>query len=166
MKNKVLTGLWVATLAVAAAPAFAAGPFQYHAITPCRVVDTRRVDGVNGGPVVAGNTDTTPDGTQVSRLFSMKDPTGACGVPATADAVTVNFTIFQPTSLGHLRVFPGGSAPPTVSTINFQASNVIANGAIVPLGATATDDLGIYLYQATPGATSHVIIDVTGYFDN
>ena len=55
-----------------------------------------------------------------------------------------------------------GTTPPTVSTINFVPSDVLANGAIVPL-ATAMSSTEIAVFNGAGGSTN-VILDVTGYF--
>jgi hypothetical protein len=139
--------------AAALLPALAeaqAGPFQYYALTPCRVADTRNANGVNGGPVVVGNGG--------ARNFRIQ---GNCGVPVGAAAVTLNVTIAGPTGSGFLTIWPSGGAQPLVSTINFTTADAaLANGAIVPLSAN-TDDLSIFYGGA---GTVHVILDVTGYF--
>lgn len=127
-----------------------AGPFQYYALTPCRVADTRNANGVNGGPVVVGNGG--------ARNFRIQ---GNCGVPVGAAAVTLNVTIAGPTGSGFLTIWPSGGAQPLVSTINFTTADAaLANGAIVPLSSN-TDDLSIFYGGA---GTVHVILDVTGYF--
>jgi hypothetical protein len=143
----------VALGAIAAAvPAQAqtGGPFQYYALTPCRIVDTRGAAGVDGGPALRGNA--------TARNFQIK---GTCGVPSTAAAVTINVTVVTPSTSGFLTLWPSGGTQPTVSTINFvPADNVLANGAIVPL-SSAVDDLAVFFGGS---GTTHMLIDVTGYF--
>ena len=146
----ILSRVFVAAaLLTAAAPAMAQnGPFVYHSLTPCRVADTRP---------------SSPLDHNETRTFTLQ---GVCGVPAGANAVTINLTAVTPGSNGHLRLFPAGITLPTVSTINFQTSSTIANGAIVPLAAT-TPDLSVFAFSA--GGLNdfvHVVIDVTGYFES
>lgn len=127
----------------------AAGPLQYYALTPCRVVDTRDPVGVRGGPALG------PDSV---RNFPMR---GNCGVPVTAEAITVNVTITGATAESHLRLWPSGTAIPLVSTINFTPQDsALANGAIVGVSAQ-TNDLSVY----NAAGSVHVILDITGYFD-
>lgn len=142
--------LAVATLALAA-PAMADGPFQFHSLTPCRIVDTRNANGPTGGPVLqSGNV----------RNFPVQ---GQCGVPVGAKAATVNVTVAGPTGAGHLTIFPSGGAVPLVSTLNFNAGEpALANGAIVPL-SNAASDLGVSPFVLGNGQV-HLILDVTGYF--
>jgi hypothetical protein len=133
-----------------AVPAFADGPFQFHSVTPCRVVNTRT--GI-GSP-------NTPLQSNVARNFTIQ---GACGVPAGAKAVALNVTITTPTGAGHLTLWPAGTSLPTVSTLNYNAGEpALANGAIVPLAAS-TPDLSARPFLADNGNV-HVILDVTGYF--
>jgi len=141
----------MAALLLTAVPAFAAGPFRFYPLTPCRVIDTRQPA---NAPVMSSLT---------TRSFQIR---GACGIPTTAKAVAINVTAFTPTVKGHLRVFPADVALPNTSTLNFAGGeNAVANGAIVPMPAAAGgNDLSVYLYQITSG-TSHLIVDVTGYFE-
>jgi hypothetical protein len=121
--------------------------YSYFPLTPCRVVDTRGATGTNGGPALG-------QGTQ--RNFAIK---GSCGVPTTAKAVTINVTVTAATAGSFLTIWPAGTARPTVSTINFNGGDTLANGAIVGLAA-GTQDLAVF----NSTGTVHVIIDVTGYF--
>lgn len=139
--------------------AFADGPFQFHAVTPCRVVDTRTVSatqGTDGNPFARG-----------AHSFRIQ---GQCGVPVGAKAATLNATIVSPNRNGDVRMWPAGSAEPVVSTLNFLAGEpALANGAIVPLGPDGggVDDLGVRLSMqnpAVPTPTTHFVLDVTGYF--
>lgn len=139
----------------AVAPSQAAGPFQFHSLTPCRVFDTRQV---------AAQTNGQPLPNPGPHLFRIQ---GNCGVPNGAAAVTANVTIVQPTRPGDLRLAPAGIPAPTVSTLNFNAGEpALANGAIVPLAGVAAptdDDLAITIGMGGSG-TVHVLLDVTGYF--
>jgi hypothetical protein len=136
-------------------PAQAGGPFQYFAVTPCRVVDSRTtnaLEGTNGSPLSNG-----PHNVRIQ---------GQCGIPNGAAAVSLNFTVSQPTQDGHLTIYPSNVSSPLVSTLNFLAGEPgLANGALVPLAPVvmATDtDLVVRIAMA-PG-TSHIIVDATGYF--
>jgi len=148
--------LGVATAVAIVAPEWAAaqgGPYEYYALTPCRVVDTREASEPlrQGGLVIAS----------VQRNLTIA---GRCGVPTGAAAVTLNLTVTSPTQAGFVSLWPVGGAFPVVSTINFSAFEpALANGAIVPL-ATTTPDLAAIYGTATGAGTIHLIVDVTGYF--
>ena len=128
------------------------GPFQYYAVTPCRVADTRAGSGFPAGygpPSIAGG------GTQ--RSFTI---TGKCGIPAGAQAVSFNFAVFLPSTIGDLRVFPAGGATPLVSTLNWGAGIfALANAAIMPLGAG-----GAITVRVDGTGTVDIFFDVNGYF--
>src|SRR5512132_92170 len=99
-------------------------PLPFLAVTPCRIADTRGngFTGAYGPPSLAANT---------TRTFAIA---GHCGIPATAEAVSFNFTALNVSAAGDLRVFPPG-IPPLASTLNYNANTPnIANAAIVPLG--------------------------------
>ncbi len=125
-------------------------PLDYFSVTPCRLVDTRLADGPLGGPALNSNT---------ARTFVL---TGSCGVPSTAKALSLNVTVSLPDALGNLALYPADRPLPTASTINFVPGLVRANNAVISL---ATDGSGgIKVHNASSGLT-HVILDVTGYFD-
>ncbi len=125
------------------------GPYQYFPLTPCRSVDTRNANAVNGGPVMnAGG----------QRDFTIR---GTCGVPTTAKAVTLNIAVVTPSFGGYLTVWPSGTSRPLAATINFAATDIaLANGAIMGV-STNTQDLSVY--NGSNGLT-HIVIDVSGYF--
>src|SRR5215470_6696339 len=127
-----LLGLGLMLLSVS--EGWAAGPYQFYSVTPCRVIDTRRPDGPTGGPALA-SLDT--------RSFPVVGD--SCGVPSTAKAVTLNVTIANPTNPGYLIVYPYNIAQPSVSTINWDAGEfALANGAIVPLTTDPNFNLSVF----------------------
>ena len=159
---RVLAAAFLLVLALGASPAptQALGPFQFHAITPCRVFDTREV--------VAGETNGSPLVNTAHHFFRVQ---GQCGVPNGADAVTANFTITQPTLFGDLRIYPANVSPGLndPSTLNYGANEAaLANGAnlpLAPVGSPSAKDIRILIGMPANGSV-HVIMDVTGYFDN
>jgi hypothetical protein len=149
----LLRGLVLALLLTSAAPTLAAGPYQFFPLTPCRVVDTRGPDGVNGGPAVTA---------YQSRSFSIQ---GNCGVPLAAEAVTLNLTVVSPTEAGWLGIYPSATGFSGTSTVNFATGEfALANGAIVPVSATVNDVSVLWGNYSANVATTDVVIDVTGYF--
>ena len=145
----------VAGALISSAPAKAGGPYQYFALTPCRVFDTRQVGSqTNGSPLVS-------PGPYTYRIQ------GNCGVPNGAQAVTINATVVGPTQAGDLRLFPSNVGSPIVSTLNYVANEpALANGAIVPLApvsASTDKDFEVVFGMTGPGDL-HLLVDVTGYF--
>jgi hypothetical protein len=135
------------------AEAWAAGPFSFYPVTPCRIIDTRNPNGPTGGPKLNAN---------AQRDFPIL---GLCGVPSTAKAASLNLTVTEPTDFGHLRVWPAGDPLPLASVINWVTTDfAVANGAIIPLGV-GVNNISVFCGMP-PGSTGqvHLIIDVTGYF--
>jgi hypothetical protein len=125
-------------------------PPGFFTVTPCRLIDTRAVEGERGGPaLMAGAT----------RTFDVV--AGSCSIPASARAISVNVTVTQATAAGYLQLFPAGGGTPTVSTINYSAGRTRGNNAIVRLGDLG--QLAVRCGQAA-GTTAHFILDVNGYF--
>lgn len=122
---------------------------KFNTLAPCRVADTRLPDGPWGGPALVSG---------ATRSFVIG---GRCGVPATATAVSFNFTITGSTGSGFVKVYPGGAAPPATSTLNWSAGQTRANNALIGLGTA--HDVAVGAAQ-TGGGTVHLIIDVNGYF--
>jgi hypothetical protein len=149
MLSTTTVSMLSAVLGLAVGTVQAEGPYQYHPIAPCRVADTRSG---NGGAM-------TPS---ADRTFQVQ---GLCGVPNGAKAAALNVTVVAgPTSAGFFTLYPNGIDRPRVSTVNFAANDVVANGAIVPLGAAgAAPNADLRVFDGASG-TAHVILDVTGYF--
>ena len=84
---------------------------------------------------------------------------GAVG-PAGAQAVTGNLPVVGQSGAGFASITPTPNAAPTTSTINFPLSDTRANGVTVPLSAGTMS----MVYKSSAGKTTHLILDVTGYF--
>ncbi len=121
-------------------------PAPLVAITPCRLVDTRLLNGPFGGPIM---------GTGETRTFVI--PASPCGVPSGAAAYSLNVTVAPQGPLGFLTAWPAGASQPGVSTLNDQMGVVLANAAIVPAGV----DGAISVYVTN---TTHLVIDINGYY--
>lgn len=160
----------VATAVLSAGLAEAqAGPYQYYAVSPCRVYDTRP------GLPSAGGTGGGILNSATIRTFVLR---GLCGIPTDATAVSLNLTIVTPNAQqGDLRIAPYPGAFPDVSTSNYYQNETIANGAISPLGTVASPgtnpDFQVLaagcaviggVYQCPNTFTFHLLIDVNGYF--
>lgn len=118
----------------------------FYPVTPCRITDTRGATGSFGGPsMTAGQT----------RSFAV--PSSNCGIPATAQAYSLNFTVVPKGPLSYLTTWPAGTAQPVVSTLNAPTGTVVANAAIVPAGANGA--INVYSTDRTD-----LIIDINGYF--
>jgi YVTN family beta-propeller protein len=116
---------------------------QFVAVTPCRLVDTRKT----GGPI-QGNT---------SRDFTIPQ-LGGCNIPTTAAAYSLNVTVVPPAPLGYLTIWPAGETNrPLVSTMNSLDGRIKANAAIVPAGSQGA--VSVFVSN-----TTDVVLDIDGYF--
>ncbi len=119
---------------------------EFFPLTPCRVADTRNAAGPLGGPSLTGG---------ASRDFPVQS--NSCGIPATAQAYSLNITAVPHGRLGWLTAWPSGQAQPVVSTLNSYTGTVTANAAIVPAGSSG--EVSIFVSDG-----ADVILDVNGYF--
>ena len=122
-------------------------PLPFVAVTPCRLVDTR------GLPAALPGGGFLPSATV--RNYTL---TGACGIPADAQAISLNATVTNTTGPGFLVLWPKGGATPPVSTLNFLAGQTVANAAVVPMSA----DGGISVAFGVSGGD--VVLDTNGYY--
>ena len=109
-------------------------------VQPCRLVDTRQV---GGEPVPAGGEHDVPVG-------------GRCGVADDATAAVVTLTVVGAAGSGFATLFPTGSTRPATSTLNYRTGQVVANTQI-----TRLTDSSVSVFTL---ASTHVVIDVSGYF--
>ncbi|HEX6738628.1 MAG TPA: hypothetical protein VF310_10165, partial [Vicinamibacteria bacterium] len=123
-----------------------AGPFAFHALLPCRLVDTRV-----SGPALAANT---------TRTFTL---TGQCQVPSDASAVAVMLIAVRPGDPGDLRLYPAGLPLPNSSALAFNRNRDRAGNAIVPLGLGGQVDVRCDM-PAGSAASTHFVLDVFGYW--
>jgi hypothetical protein len=133
----------------------------FYPLKPCRVVDTRFATrwGSYGTPVGSG-------GTIAVRTYpSLAGQGGAsdCGVYSGSAAVVVNVTAVPVSGgQGFLTVWPYGQSRPNASLVNYNSastSGAIANAVSQSQCRGCSDELYVYASR-----TSHVIIDVIGYF--
>lgn len=119
----------------------------YTALTPARLLDTRRKVGV---------ATTTPIG--AGKYIDLQVTTHG-GVPATGPStVVLNITAVNPTSQGYLTVYPTGTSRPQASSVNFNARWVGANLVTVRLGTGGK----VRIFNAS--GSTHVVADVLGYY--
>jgi len=124
---------------------------KFYTLPPCRVLDTRKTPvGPLAGPPL-----------QASATRDFVISAAACGVPSGAWGISVNATVTGPTAPGFLTLFPGDSARPLASTINFSPGQTRANNAVVPL---ASDFSGRIKVTNGSSGPVHFLLDVNGYF--
>jgi hypothetical protein len=129
----------------------------FTATQPCRVVDTRgggAFTGPYGPPILAAG---------AIRTFDINSVPHCGGIPAGAEAYSLNFTVTQTGgSPGDIRVWPTGNPPlPGLDTsvLNWTVTNAtVANATIVPAGTGGSIDVQV------AGSNTHLLIDINGYF--
>lgn len=114
-----------------------------YLVEPCRILDTR-----DSGTAVGGNATRT---VQIA---------GACGIPATAKAIAANVTAVTPLDSAWFSLYPHGMATPVATTLSYRAGKTRANNARI----TLSPDGRISAFNGGASAT-HMILDVTGYFE-
>jgi CSLREA domain-containing protein len=139
----VLTNPQGAILGRGQGTATVADPGSLFTLKPCRLSDSRQ----GSGAFAAGEL----------RTFTM---TGSCGVPATAVANSANLTVTQPVAPGFIEIFPSDKIAPATSVLNFVGGQTRANNTIIVLSPT-----GQATIKNVSNGTTHVIIDVNGYFE-
>ena len=127
----------------------------YTPVTPCRIVDTRRA--VEGA--LAAGVARTFD-VDSSNLAEQGGSATGCGIPlAVAQAVTMTIVAVQPAGRGYLAAWGLGPRPTPSSVLNYDANDVVANTAIIPVVPGGGND-----FTLSSLATTHVVVDVLGYF--
>ncbi len=116
------------------------GGSYFYAVSPCRALDTRN-----------------PAGTMpFSGTITANIPLSGCQAPASAQAYALNATVVPSGALTYLTLWPQGQSIPLVSSLNADPNTVTSNMAIVP----ATNGL----VNAYAAGTTHLVLDVAGYF--
>jgi hypothetical protein len=116
------------------------GGLALYTVTPCRVLDSR-----------------LPEGTPAFNTTRDINVTAApCGVPAAAQAFVFNATAVPAGSLGFITMWPQGQPQPLAATLNASDGAITNNMAIVP---TTTGSISVY-----PSASTHLVLDIFGYF--
>jgi len=128
------------------APSAGSSALQFNTVAPCRIADTRNAAGPFGGPLMSGGS---------IRTFTI--PQSPCGLPAGAQAYSLNMTVVPRHALSYLTTWPAGQNMPVVSTLNSGDGRIVANAAIVPAGTNGA--INVFVTDDTD-----VIIDVNGYF--
>lgn len=131
----------------------------YTPLTSCRIIDSRIV----GGTIPA-------EGVRSYNAFTATDFTsqgGAasnCGIPANVSSITVKIASQGATSSGYFTAFPYNEAMPIAASLNYNMStpqiNVYSDEANIRLCRPGCASA----FSVYSKATTHLIVDVTGYF--
>ena len=120
---------------------------KFYPLDPGRVLDSRFGTGLSG-----------TFKTDIARALQIE---GRVGVPAAAVGISGNLTVVGQTDDGYVSMTKALDNTPDTSTLNFPIGDVRANGVTGPLTNAGTAGL---VYKASPGKTTHLILDITGYF--
>uniref|UniRef100_UPI003983B98B fibronectin type III domain-containing protein n=1 Tax=Lapillicoccus sp. TaxID=1909287 RepID=UPI003983B98B len=121
----------------------------FTGMTPTRILDTRTGLGLGALGTVG-----TPAALGVGAATTLT----VLGVPVGATAVALNVTVTNPTASSFLTVYPGGTARPTASNLNYTPGQTVPNMVLVPLGPGNT----ITIYNEA--GTVDVIADLVGSY--
>jgi hypothetical protein len=122
----------------------------YYPLAPRRTMDTR--PGAVGSGLTGPFTASNPRRLQVA---------GRLGIPTGAQAVTGNLTVVGQQAGGYVSATLNSEVNPTTSILNFPLGDTRANGVTLPLNVGGRS---WFVYKAPPGRTTHLILDVSGYF--
>jgi polyvinyl alcohol dehydrogenase (cytochrome) len=134
--------------------ATAATGYQYQAVGPTRVCDTRPASGVRCAGSALG-----PGTSQLVKVA------GVSGIPSPSpvvQAVIGNLTGVAPTQGTYLTLYPANLGLPVASDINVAAGQVLANLVVVQLDTTDSAIGDVRLYNGA--GTVNAILDVEGWF--
>lgn len=119
---------------------------DFYTLQPCRALDTR-----TGPPLMS----------QEIRVIQL---VGKCGIPDSAQAVSVNVTVVGPTAAGHVGLWRADLSEPLSSVINLSAGRVRANNAILAISRDGQGSIAAKASVLGSGSV-HLLIDVNGYFE-
>ena len=129
------------------------GGSGFQAVTPRRLVDSRNGTGVPVGRIRPE----APIRIQVTGARVETSSGATTTVPTNAVAAAITVTSVSSPGAGYITVWPCGVDRPVVSTLNFSAGAIRANGAIAALGSGGT----LCLYSHSP---TDVVVDIVGWF--
>jgi hypothetical protein len=134
----------------------AATGYQYQAIAPSRICDTRSASaGCAPGAIGAG--------VSLARLVHVAGVGGVPGSGPVVQAVIANLTAVTPTAGTYLVAYPASlTKPPLASDLNLVAGAILPNLIVVQLATTGTDAGALYLFNAAGSVNG--IIDIEGWF--
>ncbi|MCB0998649.1 MAG: hypothetical protein R2713_18515 [Ilumatobacteraceae bacterium] len=132
---------------------------SFHPVTPGRVYDSRLVEPAGAvGPLASGQARTISVSGRRDLTTGVVDLVDF--VPSGARAITANVGVVETVGSGFVAINPGGNAGIAAASINWFATGQILNN-----GQNLTLDANRQLtIVCGGGGSTHVIVDVTGYF--
>ncbi|MTD16583.1 hypothetical protein GIS00_21835 [Nakamurella sp. YIM 132087] len=146
-------GFALGSAMAAAAPGPLSPAATFTPVEPCRLYDSR----VDPGAKI---------GNRESVALAAR---GECGIDLQASALAVTVSAVGPTGNGYLRVAPaadaGGSVVPgagVTTVLTYSGNQSTTSGAVIPLRYPDAD--GAEFFLTNYGATTNVVLDVTGFY--
>lgn len=131
------------------APGAPGQDLTFHAVAPCRIVDTR----YGGGPLL----NATRQFESRTGLAAQGGNAAGCGIPATAQAIQVNLGAVPVSgSSGYVKGWEAGQTEPLASLLNFSRT-ATANMVTLPVSSAQQFVLRV-------AGSSDVFADVAGYY--
>ncbi|MCL4434228.1 MAG: IPT/TIG domain-containing protein [Actinobacteria bacterium] len=136
----------------------------YTPVNPMRLADTRC--SASPAPSYCAGENLPSANASLGTLAAGKSEnvavTGVDAIPLTATAVVVNVTAVNMTGGGYLSIYPEGSTPAVVSSLNWTSTTkVVTNLVTVPVN-TSNGEISV-ANGGTSGAVNY-IVDIEGYY--
>jgi hypothetical protein len=156
-------------------------PSVYVPIIPCRLADTRYFESGSTpfGGLGFGAGETLGfwgwDDWAVSYEFFGGNSDG-CGIPGTATAIHVNFTVIGPKGRGYLRTWPNNANEPMATLFAWSPGFGVSNAGTIAICSETTESEGSNACQDSYGnivdfwvkiyseEAEHIAIDAFGYY--
>ena len=130
-------------------------------INPCRLVDTRST----GGKIAAGATRIFTVASTGPAFAAQGGKANGCGIPAGATSIEATFSAIDAGD-GFLRVWPANAAEPNATFMNFTPTfNASNTGTVAINKCPSICFIGRDLAVKAFGASTHVVVDVNGYYE-
>ena len=130
----------------------------YTPVTPCRIVDTRKV----GGIIDAFRGRAFHVYGSAAQISAQGGNTAGCSSPSgEPSAVHVNMVAVDPTGKGNLQAYPVGVGPGAGLSVNYNTidTNLANAGTIMTKQSTGAD-----IWVTSRYSSAHTAIDVLGYY--
>lgn len=122
--------------------------------TPKRLVDTRIATGT---PTAARITPSQPLRIKVTDITVETASGVSTTVPSQVSAVALNVVSVSPASSGYFTVYPCDVDLPVSANLNYERDQIVGNGVVAPVSAEG--EVCLFTF-----ATSHVVVDLSGWF--
>ncbi len=156
--SSVADGSPIRGAAVRVANLVAPNQSEFVPIRPCRILDSRNW---SFGPFGPGNfAYVTVTGSSADFAENGGNP-GGCGIPEGATAAEFSVTSVSAQGNGYVRLWPANETLPNATFLNFGPFQNSSNAGAIKIDNVTGEPA---LVVAVFAATSHIVIDVFGYY--